>query len=1257
MDITTAADDLVALDRAIESLEQQRAVLGDDVVDVALSSMRERREALVSRQVEQRRLVTVLFADLVGFTFLADDLDPEDTRTVVDTYFARWRRIIEEHGGEVEKFIGDAVMAVFGLRRSYEDDPERAVRAALAMLDDLAELNAELAASYDLTLRMRVGIDTGDVVVSTLGRGDGAFVAVGSTVNRAARIQAAAPVDGILVSDSTQRHVRRTFNLERRDAQQFKGFDDPVDTFAVVSERPRTFRPDRGSGIEGVETETVGRGAELGALEEHLYAVAEQSRWRVLTVVGDAGVGKSRLLEELDARLSENPMVIWWFGGRAQPSGFNRPLGLLRDLLAGRFGIAETDEPDVVRAKLEAGFAQAYAGSGIGDKAVHDANLVGAFVGFEAGAGPDPGPGVPSDPQALRVAGTVALAEYFARLADQIPVLIQLEDLHWADDGSLRWLEAADAALHDKPVLVVATARPQLREERPQWGRGPDQNALGHHTRMWLQPLAREDARKLVRDLLRHVEHPPDVLVDLVLDAAGGNPFYVEELVTWLVDAGVIVRGDPSWRVVPELVGTVEVPNSLRGVLQARLDALDPLQRSVLQRAAVVGRVYWDAAVAHLADHGTIDVGRVHDELRRRELVFEHTDSIFASTREFVFRHGLLRDVAYDGVLRAHRERYHRLAGEWLAETAARSGREDEFAAVVAEHFDKARDKRAGAWYLRAGRQGTAVHALEEASRLLGRALELADDDLARFEALVARERVSDYLGDRAAQQADLDTLDGLLARLPDDAGQPRRRTAVLIARARVDFALGNYDSAERDAGAAAGVAAGAGLGVVEAEAVLVHGKSQTWRGNGSGAAASLTYALELAREHRSAPLVAETLRYLSMLANNEGRLEEALDLAGESAAVFRADGDLEGEAMALAQGGATAFNMGRLREARAALEHALPIFRRSGHRYREAVVRGNLAAIVSAQGEYGAARVWLRQAIEVKRRLQDMESLCVDLLILGMVEGSTGGFDAAIAALEEAREISASLEGRSQEIDAHSRLALVHLNRGDLRAAKKAAKAAVKRAGSAASPLDLGTAHLAAAYVAMADGNPRDAFACVHGGATALHDRRERRPGPRGARRHRSGAVGARAPPRGGGRDRGVAADPADRRRRGVPAAVRHARPRLAGAARRRGPSGRGGAASRAPLRAPHRRAHRRRGDGRGLPGAAHEPDAAPGLSHTAISSRGSQRQPDERAGSPACAADLGPTATPWHGKGLGSPTMTGSRPSGSNSRPALVR
>ena len=370
----------------------------------------------------------------------------------------------------------------------------------------------------------------------------------------------------------------------------------------------------------------------------------------------------------------------------------------------------------------------------------------------------------------------------------------------------------------------------------------------------------------------------PTRCVDLVLDAAGGNPFYVEELVTWLVDAGVMVRGDPTWRVVPELVGTVQVPNSLRGVLQARLDALDPLQRSVLQRAAVVGRVYWDAAVAHLADHGTVDVGRVHDELRRRELVFERADWIFASAREFVFRHGLLRDVAYDGVLRAHRERYHRLAGEWLAETSARSGREDEFAAVVAEHFDKARDERAGAWYLRAGQQGAAVHALEEASRLLGRALELADNDLARFEALVARERVSDYLGDRAAQLADLDTLDGLLARLPDDAGQPRRRTSVLIARARVDFALGNYDSAEPTPGPRPGCAAGAGLGVVEAEAVLVHGKSQTWRGNGSGAAASLTYALELAREHGSAPLVAETLRYLSMLANNEGRLEEALD-------------------------------------------------------------------------------------------------------------------------------------------------------------------------------------------------------------------------------------------------------------------------------------------------------------------------------------------------------------------------------------------
>ncbi len=1096
-DSSDAVDDLATLDRAIASLEAHRGLLGDDVVDVALSSMRERRAARTSRQVEKRRVVTVLFADLVGFTFLADDLDPEDTRAVVDTYFARWRRIIEEHGGEVEKFIGDAVMAVFGLRRSYEDDAERAVRASLAMLEDLRSLNAELAATYGLTLRMRVGIDTGDVVVSTLGRGDGAFVAVGSTVNRAARIQAAAPVDGVLVSDSTQRQVRRTFNLERRDAQTFKGFDEPVDTFAVVSERPRTFRPDRAAALEGVETETVGRGSELGALEEHLYVVAEARRWRFLTVVGDAGVGKSRLLEELDARLSEHPMVVWWFGGRASPSGRNRPLGLLRDVLSTRFAITESDDSDAVLAKLVAGLRASYDGGGGGDgegdgggggdaeqavadhtpdeRAAHDAHLIGAFLGFEVG---DPGPGVPTDSQALRVAGTVALAEYFGRLADRNTVLVQLEDLHWADDGSLRWLEAASATLQDKPVLFVATARPQLLEERRDWG------AAEHHVRMWLQPLARDDARRLVLDLLRLVDDVPPALVDRVLDAAGGNPFYFEELVTYLMDAGVIVRDEPRWRVEGDLASSVKVPSSLRGVLQARLDALDPLQRSVIQRASVLGRVYWDAAVAHLADPsvrgGTVDVGRVHDELRRRELVFERSDSTFSSAREFVFRHGLLRDVAYDGVLRAHRERYHRLAGEWVAETAARVGREDEFAAVVAEHLDKAGDPRAGAWYLRAGRQGASVHALEEASRLLGRCLELADrtgDDLQRFEALVARERVSDYLGDRAAQQADLATLEGLLARLPDDDDQPRRRTAVLIAKARVDFALGNYASAEADAGAAAGIAAGAGLGVVEAEAVLVHGKSLTWRGAGGGALESLTYALELARHHRANALVAESLRYLSMLANNEGRLEEALALAEESAAQFRADGDLEGEAMALAQGGATAYNLGRLREARAALEHALPIFRRSGHRYREAVVRGNLAAIVSAQGEYGVARDWLHEAIDTKRRLQDMESLCMDLLVLGLVEGATGGFDAAIAALEEARHIGASLEGRSQEIDAHSRLALVHLNRGDIKAAKSAARAAVKRAGSAASPLDLGTAHLAAGDVAMADANPRDAF------------------------------------------------------------------------------------------------------------------------------------------------------------------------------------
>lgn len=1064
-------DDLAALEHAISTLEAQRAVLGDAVVDTALVPLQERRSALADKAGgEQRRLVTVVFADLVGFTDLSSWLDAEDTRTIVDAYFGRWLRVIEEHGGVVEKFIGDAVMAVFGLRQSWEDDAQRAIRAALAMVADLERLNDQIEKEHRVRLRMRVGVDTGDVVVSTLGdRGGAEFVVVGQTVNRASRLESSAPPGGILISADTHRQVRGRFSMERREGLVLKGIDEPVLAYLVVSERPHAFQLDRSRGVEGVETTTVGREIELRFLQERLWDVVEERRWRVVTVVGEAGVGKSRLLLDFDSWLAERSERVYWFRGRASHTGQNHANALLRDMVGGRFAIAESDPADTVRTKLETSFVAAWELTGRDPaEARVAAHLVGAWLNFDLGDPGDPrGAGsstTPRDPLTLRNQASEALARYFAQLSSREPVVVLLEDLHWADDGSLRWLDAADAVLAEARVLVVATTRPSMFEDRPRWSEG-----LAQHVRLPLSALSRRESRLLLQQLLQRVDDPPASLLDLVIGSAEGNPFYIEELVTWLIDAGVIVKGEPSWRVERELVGSVLVPSTLRGVLQARLDSLSTDERSLLQRASVVGRVFWDDAVDWLAPASARpDVGGTLDELRRRELVFQREVSSFDSAREFLFKHALLRDVAYDGVLRTHRQRYHARAAAWLSDVSRRSGREDEYAALIAEHYDRAADPAAGGWYFRAGQQALSVFALAEAAQLLTRALDLVTDDaVTRFDILATREDMFDRTGDRDAQDLDLTEMGELADRFDD----PGRLVTYRIARCRSSFTVSQYDDAEVWAEQAVEAATAAGLLERAAEARLWQGKALTWHDEADAARATLAHALEDARQVDRPLLVAESLRYLSMLANNEGDYAEALDLVAQAREVFAAAEDLEGEGTALVQQATTLYNISRIDEARVALEQVLPVFRRSGHAYREAVVLGNLGSIAMGLGQLAEARRWSLEAVSRMRHLPDRESMATSLIGLGMVAAAVGAWDEGDMRYREALDLCRDVESRTGETDTLSRWAMMLLDQGKSDAALELALEGTDAAELAMSGLERGHAQLARGYAELATG------------------------------------------------------------------------------------------------------------------------------------------------------------------------------------------
>lgn len=1051
------------LDAAIEALRAQAPVLGEAVVATALGPLLERRAALQAAAAgEQRRLVTVLFADLVGFTVLSRRLDAEDTREVVNAVFARWQRVIEEHGGVVEKFIGDAVMAVFGLRTSREDDAARAVRAGLAMVESLREPAEDVERRFGERLRMRVGVDTGDVVVSTLGERAGhEFVAVGPTVNRASRLQGEAPPDMVLLSEDTRRLVRGVFGLEPRPGLRLKGIDEPVDAWVVLAERPRSFELERAVGVGGVETSTVGREIELLALQEHLADVVEESSWRITTVVGDAGVGKSRLLLELDAWLQERPDPVWWFRGRASPSGQNRPHALLRDAVTTRFGIGASDPPEAVIARLEEGFASAFGDS---PRTRLDARVVARWLGFEGVAGDD----VPADPQALRDRASELLARYLERLTRRAPAVVLFEDLHWADDASLTWLDAADDVLADAPVLVVATARPTLLEARPHWGEG-----LAHHARLTLEPLSRRESRLLLAELLQHVHEVPRELVDLVVDGAEGNPFYIEELVTWLVDAGVVVRGDGEWDVRVDRIGQVRVPSTLKGVLQSRLDALEVSERAVLQRASVVGRVFWDSAVERLGDDGA-RVGAALERLRDRELVHQRGSSAFGSAHEFSFKHALLRDVAYDGMLRAHRRGYHALAAAWLIEVTERHGRVDEFAAVIAEHTDRAGDAGAARWYLRAGVRAASVYASEEAVRLLERGLATTGDDDAdlRFDLLAELERVDERRGERDRQATALEAMSPLLQHVSEP-----RRVRHALAQARLAFDTSRYDDAVRWSHEAVRRAGALDDAEAAARGHLWAGKAFTWSDAQDRAAAELDAALGLAVRHRLRAVEAETYRYLSMLAGNRGEYEVSLAHGGRSRELFAALGDAEGEGTALGQLATTYYLLGRLRDARAALERARPVFADSGHRYREAIVLGNLATIAAGQGELAVALAWVRDAIVLTRRLGDREAYATNLVILGEIETALGRHDDADAHASEGVAIAEPFALHGIVATGLATRAWAAAVRGDHDDAARLAAASIERARQA-SGRELGFALLVDGVVRSARDDHEGALA-----------------------------------------------------------------------------------------------------------------------------------------------------------------------------------
>ena len=1052
-------DEIDSIKQAMIALEANRSVLGDAVVETALAPLRERMALLKPQPAaEQRKLVTVLFSDLVGFTAMSEHLDPEDVREIVNAYFTRWTTCIERGGGVVEKFIGDAVMAVFGLSMSREDDSESAVRAALEMQQSLAELNEEIDKSWGLQLAMRVGIHTGTVMVSFLGERKGQdFVVVGDTVNLASRLQSVAPSGAILISHDTYRHVRGSFDVQMLSPIKVKGKEEPVQAYQVIQAKRRSFRgPTRG--VEDIETRLIGRDSELAQLKEALLSAVKIQKTQVMTVVGEAGVGKSRLIAEFDNWVEQLPHAIRYFKSRASPSMQNLPYSLLRDLFSFYFQIYDSDSPQMVQEKIERGIGEFDFGDhgtssipsdpGFIDRSLLPetqmrAHFIGQLLGFRFENSPYLGEAL-LEPRIFWDRALTYLIDYFKALVSISPVALLLEDIHWADDNSLAILERIWGRLPDEHLLVVCTARPTLYENHPAWGKEKGRGGVIFR-RIHLESLSQQNSQHLVEEILKKVDEIPESLCDLVVNRAEGNPFFIEELIKMLIEERVILKEDERWRIDLSHLAGVRVPSTLVEVLQARLDSLSPEERVFLQRASVLGRVFWDDALSFM-DKGQQDQMQISPRmveifmnLTAKEMVFSHPVSTFDDTQEFYFTHALYRDVTYDNVLKRLRKIYHGYAAAWLETITENSRRSSEYAALIAEHYDRAGEwEKARAWYQRAGDQAVGTFANAEGVRCLTRCLELwPEEDIAgKYAILMKRTRLYDILADRQAQKQDLETLQALAERMDEqeiseDHPKVSRLAQVFLQWWHFYDAMGDQNASTNAVQHAIALAQAYGDMESDAQGNLYLGATSWRQSNYSAAQEHISEALALARVIQSRTLEGDCLRNLGIIQQFQGNYLEARANYEEAMHIYHETGSLRGESMTLNSLGSLLFDQGLYREALPYFERSLELKRKVGHRRAEHITLLNLGLLADKLGNFndGLENLEKVQRFAAETGEQDVEAEALNGL--GSLALHMGDFNKAKTCLERALNLAREIGSKDSECAALQSLALLALHLG----------------------------------------------------------------------------------------------------------------------------------------------------------------------------------------------------------------------------------
>jgi len=877
--------------------------------------------------VVERRLVSVLFTDLVGFTSMAEHRDAEEVRELLTRYFDAARRLVERYGGTVEKFIGDAVMAVWGAPVAQEDDAERAVRTALDLVAAVSALGDEYLSAE---LRLRAGVMTGEVAVTVGAVGQG--MVAGDLVNAASRVQALAAPGAVYVDDVTRRATQAAIAYEDVGMHRLKGKTTPIALHAAL----RVIAARRGEGRSaGLEPPFIGRGRDFRLVKDLFHATADERRARLVSVSGVAGVGKSRLAWEFEKYIDGLADDVFWHRGRCLAYGDGIAYWALGEMVRMRARIAEDDQPEVALFKLRETLEWVVADDR--DRAFLEPRLA-HLIGLAERTAPDK--------EDLFSAWRL----FFERLADRGPVVMVFEDLQWADAGLLDFIEYLLDWSRSYPLYLLTVSRPDLAARRPSWGAG-----RRDFTSIFLEPIGDGEMSSLLDGLVPGL--PGETRQEIVA-RADGVPLYAVETVRMLLGRGALTRAGDGYRLSGPIEG-FDVPETLHALVAARLDGLEPEERALLSDAAVLGKSFTRDGLMALSGRAADALEPVVISLLRKEFLTLQSDRLSPERGQLAFVQDLLRRVAYDTMSKGERKARHLAAAAHLqAEPAG----DDELAGVVASHYLDAyrsaeRDpdaadlkERARSMLVRAGERAASLAAGSEAAAYLSRAVELCDDPEQRAELL---DRVGAALIQAGATGDAVDTLQNAVDLLAEvGASRSAARVAGHLAEAlwfngRANEALGVL----RDAYAT--LASGphdADLAAVAAE----YSRIAFFLGDNEAASEPMELALDLAEALNLPQVLAEALNTKGVLLYRRATESEALIRQSIRVAVAN---DLPPTALRAQYNLAGLFmEQDRYLEAIELLHEALDLARRRGYRTWEAQVVTQLADSLSSLGRWDEA-------------------------------------------------------------------------------------------------------------------------------------------------------------------------------------------------------------------------------------------------------------------------------------------------------------